>query len=296
MQYENDKEEEDTEKAVNTALLQHFYREGNFEIADTLCAELSEKQGLSVPEVEKDMRKPFEEMHELVRSLADHNIVPVVEWAKAHDAGLGEEGRQLQFQLHSLALIEWFRKDRKAALFYAREHLAPFYETHAEDIESLLGALAYSYDMEHSPYSALLYDDLWGEAEDKLVGAYCGLLGMAKESALKLCAYVGMQALPEIARVLTLMKGRTAAIALGPSEELPINTPVPLEHRYHSIFVCPVLKSQSTPNNPPMLLSCGHVISHEAILKLSRGNPNHKIKCPYCPAEFLASTAKRLYL
>ena len=31
------------------------------------------------------------------------------------------------------------------------------------------------------------------------------------------------------------------------------------EFTYYSVFTCPVSKDQSTPENPPMMLPCGHV-------------------------------------
>ena len=44
------------------------------------------------------------------------------------------------------------------------------------------------------------------------------------------------------------------------------------EHRYHSIFACPILRQQSTEHNPPVRLICGHVISRDALHKLSSSN------------------------
>lgn len=43
------------------------------------------------------------------------------------------------------------------------------------------------------------------------------------------------------------------------------------EHRYHSIFACPILRQQSSEENPPMKLVCGHVISRDALDKLCNG-------------------------
>ena len=63
-------------------------------------------------------------------------------------------------------------------------------------------------------------------------------------------------------------------------DELPIEVDVGQEHRYHSVFACPILRQQTTDQNPPMKLVCGHVISKDALNKLSIQN---KLKCPYCP-------------
>jgi hypothetical protein len=37
------------------------------------------------------------------------------------------------------------------------------------------------------------------------------------------------------------------------------------------VFACPILRQQSTENNPPVRLVCGHVISRDALNKLTSG-------------------------
>ncbi|EGT30059.1 hypothetical protein CAEBREN_12836 [Caenorhabditis brenneri] len=74
--------------------------------------------------------------------------------------------------------------------------------------------------------------------------------------------------------------------------ELPIGTFLNI---CHSAFACPILKEQCTETNPPMRLVCGHVVSRDAIARLtsshrinrsaSRNQRHHRFKCPYCPRE-----------
>lgn len=46
-----------------------------------------------------------------------------------------------------------------------------------------------------------------------------------------------------------------------PLVEYPIEIELGREHQYHSIFVCPISREIVHPNNPPIMLPCGHVIS-----------------------------------
>ncbi|GBP63791.1 Protein RMD5 homolog A [Eumeta japonica] len=61
---------------------------------------------------------------------------------------------------------------------------------------------------------------------------------------------------------------------------------------YHSVFACPILRQQASEQNPPMRLLCGHVISRDALNKLTQGV---KLKCPYCPMEQSPSEARQIY-
>lgn len=274
------------DEAVHQALLQHFYREGSFEAGDALAADMQSM-------ADAQLKEPFERMHALVRALAARDIAPAVRWAQQHERALGAAGHRLQFQLHALAFIGLLRADQHAALRYAQRAFPPFAAAFAPDVQTLMGALAFGHCLAASPYRAILYDDMWGEAEDVLVAAYCALLGLPKESALRLCLNIGSAAWPKISRVLALMKDRPG-VEWNPHDELPVEVDAAHDVRFHSVFVCPVLRQQSTPANPPMMIPCGHVISQEALLRLSKGNPNYRIKCPYCPAESTAAMAQKI--
>lgn len=92
---------------------------------------------------------------------------------------------------------------------------------------------------------------------------------------------------------------KTVLTSWSSAEELPINIKLPEANSFHSVFVCPVLKSATSVVDPkvlspkdPMMLPCGHVICREALGRLSSArNGNAKFKCPYCPLESSASQA-----
>ena len=62
-------------------------------------------------------------------------------------------------------------------------------------------------------------------------------------------------------------------------EELPIGVDLA---DFHPTLVCPVSKQLTGVADPPVLLSCGHIISKSSATKISR---SRVFKCPTCPAE-----------
>lgn len=64
--------------------------------------------------------------------------------------------------------------------------------------------------------------------------------------------------------------------------ELPMEIELPSWMGYHSIFICPILKEETTITNKPYVLPCRHFISEQALSKLAKGLGDD-IKCPYCP-------------
>ncbi|KAK7302624.1 hypothetical protein RJT34_13516 [Clitoria ternatea] len=77
-------------------------------------------------------------------------------------------------------------------------------------------------------------------------------------------------------------------------KHLPVPVELSKEFQFHSIFVCPVRRDQGTGENPPTLLPCLHVLSKQAIMKLSK-NSTRTFKCPYCPSEATVAYYRQLY-
>jgi len=54
------------------------------------------------------------------------------------------------------------------------------------------------------------------------------------------------------------------------TKELPIEIDLGDKFKFHDIFICPVAKEAAVGQNTPQLLTCGHVISKQALQKINR--------------------------
>jgi len=199
----------------------------------------------------------------------------------------------MEFELHRLQFIQYLSQNNDiAALAYARQHFPHFANTHMKEIQRLMGSLCYVGRVLESPYRGLLvWNDAitWSNLTSLFIVTACRLLSLPDQSPLLASVNAGALALPLLVKISTIMKGKTLdwnakefAVQLSDSE-----------YSYHSIFVCPVSREQSTPENPPMIMSCGHVIARLSMENLSKSSTS-RFKCPYCPTEQLPNNGKEI--
>jgi len=179
------------------------------------------------------------------------------------------------------------------AIGYARKHFSKFVDKYEKDIQLLMGTLMYfPVGLENSPYRRLCGSNLLVEAADTFLKDACSILGISKDSSLSVVTNTGCTALPALLNLKEVMISRQVTGIWNGRDELPIEIELDPDHRYHSIFACPILRQQSSEDNPPMKLVCGHVISRDALNKLCNGPT---MKCPYCPVDQSPNDAKLIY-
>jgi len=293
---------------LTEVVLQHLYREGRLEISETL----SRESGVTQYQCQ-DIRQPFIELNRILASLQERELGPALAWVQANREALNLRGTSLLFsraepggrqavrqnnglelRLHKLKFVELLRAgERLAAVRYARQHFPTFVSGQEREVQSLMGAVMYSGPgLEQSPYSHLLSPANWQETADLFLRDACALLGLSMESPLTVAVTAGCKALPALLNIKQVMQQRQVSAVWNAKDELPIEIELGGDCRYHSVFACPILRQQTADTNPPMKLVCGHVISKDALVKLTQG---HKLKCPYCPLEQSPGDARPLY-
>ncbi|KAG5312517.1 PREDICTED: protein RMD5 homolog A isoform X1 [Acromyrmex echinatior] len=280
---------------LNQIICQHFYRQGMLDIADELAVEAGIK-------TDEGRKEPFTELNYILDCLKQRNLEPALEWAKKHREALLAQNSSLEFKLHRLHFIRLVQQGpskQREAILYARQNLTQFVVRYEKEVQSLMGTLLYlPHGIQSSPYSHLLDPTLWLEIHDVFTKEACTLLGLSVDSPLSVCINAGCTALPALLNIKQVMQQRQVTGIWNGKDELPIEIDLGKQSRYHSVFACPILRQQSTENNPPMKLVCGHVISRDALNKLANANKNQfisRLKCPYCPAEQNPEDARLIY-
>ena len=258
-----------------------------------------------------NLQRKFAEMYLILDALqSQHNLEPAIAWAREHSTELEARGSNLEFELCRLKFVELYTSSSSssnadamsdadehsgllAALQYAQTVFPPFSSRYSKDISNLVGSLAFSPSLDCSPYHNLFFNaETWHSISQSFTREFCTLLGLSSTSPLYTALTAGSIALPVLqkySRIITTTKGQWTS-----ANELPVETPLPPQMLYHSIFVCPVSKEQATDTNFPVMLPCGHVIARESLQMHARGKT--RVKCPYCPVECAERDAKRVYI
>lgn len=307
---------------INRAIAMHLLREGQFSVASTFLTEATKNQpstdmedDMTMSGTEQDLgldslkseslRKQFANMYHILHQMKnERNLVPAIEWARSKSDELEKRGSNLEFELSKLQFVWLFlgkqpqngrssvSGGRQQALQYARQQLAHFRPRYLRDLQQLCGAIAFRPNLPDSPYRRMFLDnDTWEDLATSFTKEFCALLGLSADSPLYIAATAGAIALPHFSKLQVIMKDKRTEWTT--KHEIPVEVPLPPSYRFHSIFVCPVSKEQTTDANPPMMMPCGHVVAQESLLRLSK---NTRFKCPYCPNESQPKDAMKIYM
>uniref|UniRef100_A0A7N0USB5 Uncharacterized protein n=1 Tax=Kalanchoe fedtschenkoi TaxID=63787 RepID=A0A7N0USB5_KALFE len=272
---------------VNHIIASHFYRQGMFDIGDTFIAESNEPEAAAV-------KSQFLELYHILSAMTTRNLEPALTWASANHDKLRDNGSDLVLKLHRLHFVEILQScSRDDALMYARTYLAPFATSHMAEFQKLMACLLWAQKLDHSPYADLLSPSHWDTIGEELMRQFCNILGQSYESPLSVTIAAGVQALPQLLKLMNVVVEKKQDDWQS-IKQLPVPLDLDKEFQFHSIFVCPVSKDQASEDNPPMLMSCGHVLCRQSIAKMSKNNTK-SFKCPYCPMAVESKLCKQLY-
>ncbi|KAK5992674.1 E3 ubiquitin-protein ligase RMND5A [Cladobotryum mycophilum] len=317
---------------INRAIAMHLLREGQFSVASTFVRESrdhpvqpsdpwsprstrtdedgdddmtqDDDEESDVGAYTEDLQGKFSEMYSILSELKNKNLARAIEWARYNRVRLEANGSNLEFELSKLQFVWLFKgsavnglpddgnNGQSGALAYARQHFARFQSRHLSEITKLAGAIVYTPNLDQSPYKSIFeIDSAFEDVSTSFTREFCSLLGLSAESPLYIAVTAGSIALPRLIKYTTYMKEKKTEWTT--ENELAFETPLPPSMIYHPIFVCPVSKEQTTEQNPPMMLHCGHVICKESLQNIAKGL---RYKCPYCPTEGQVKDAIKITL
>ncbi|KAK0397061.1 hypothetical protein QR680_001960 [Steinernema hermaphroditum] len=262
----------DNRARVNKLIFDYLNSVGKVDVAECLRKEANVQPGDELN---------AEEVRGVMEAYRKGDFLHSIHWIEAKFP----KELDLLFELHQQHAIQLLAAGKKSeALHYLRSQMSDFNSQFGQRLAFLSGAIVSPSD--HPRYAILRQKSLNLQVEHTLARLLSGTFSHLSE-----ILDTGIRTVPSLIRLRQMMAARQEQLFFA--DELPIE--IPIEKHVHSTFTCPILKIQSTDNNPPMRLACGHVISRDALNKLAQNSRQIRLKCPYCPMESSASDAKRVY-
>jgi hypothetical protein len=271
---------------LSELIANHLYREALFDIGDKFIGEASCQASI-------EMKQLFQMMYEIHGALRAGKPEPALSWAMNNHDALMQNGSYLELKLHRIKFVEILKEgNRDEALLYARAYLTPFAPIHKDEFQRLSASIIWAGRLDQLPYTDLLLPTNWEKLAEEFAQQFCNLKGQSSTGPMGMTVAAGGQVLPIILKLMTVL---TAKREWHSMKQVPFPLDLHKEFQFHSVFVCPVLREQGSDDNPPMLLPCGHVLSKQSTMKLSK-NSSRSFKCPYCPLEASTSECKQLHI
>lgn len=269
---------------IENALAWHFLHEGFLETAKVF----SKETGLNcLPDTELIRSRQGLEATEAIVKRRD--LSPAIAWLEEHSSPTSSN---LLFDLHKLRFLQ-LAASQTEAIGYAQRHFAPFAPTRSQEIQTLLGGLLFQ-----STAALISPNYQTGNTNDERIWEQAKA-SMLKEinrvsSSMSTLILTGSRAIAEL-RIYQRLVGTDSKLtpkSWTDHQELPIQ----LENltHFHSEFWCPVSQEKTDyDSNPPMLLTCGHVVAKSSMLRIAKGR--QRFKCPTCPTEQAVDAAVPIY-
>ena len=312
---------------LNRAIALHLFRQGYIAVAETFL----EESGAHAPRqpyiAEAPTPPPSDEWHDAVAQIAfdwpwlhaqftdlyrilhamEHarDLQPAIAWTAQNAALLDARGSDLAFNLRRMQFVTTFLEvcatDKSEAGLdgplrawaFAREAFRAFQPRYRRQIEMLFGAVAFYPNITESPYQTEFESGpLVSDMPRQFAREFCSAMGLCADAPLCTAVTAGTVAMPALTRLQKLLSEGLGSWSSTRNEQ-PIEIDLPESFRFHPIIVCPVSKDQTTSENPPMMLPCGHVLARNSLERISSGA---KFKCPYCPRDSHPRDARRMYL
>uniref|UniRef100_A0A061RF38 Macrophage erythroblast attacher-like n=1 Tax=Tetraselmis sp. GSL018 TaxID=582737 RepID=A0A061RF38_9CHLO len=272
-------------KRLDRILLDHLLRCGFERTADKLCSD----SGLG-DLVDTHI---FKEAWRVVKALKERDCRVALAWCSANRSRLKRLKSNLEFKLRSQEFVELVRQgDRKGAIGYARQHLAPWAAAEMADLQRTVATLAFPADTACEPYRSIFDPVRWDDLAEAFLSELYRLHSLTPVSLLQIYMQAGLSALKT---PVSLEKNFNKEDPLSLPEFRALAEGLPFAKHGQSKLVCSVTKRMMDENNPPWVMPNGYVYSEQAVDIICARNDGRMV-CPITGESFERSELRRAYL
>lgn len=274
-------------KRLDRLLIDHLLRGGYYESATKLNDQCDLKNLTNI-----DL---FMVSKRVENSLAAGDTSKCLAWCHDNKSKLRKMKSTLEFKLRQQEFIELIKKNKKLeAIIHARKYLSNIDDSQREELEHIMGLLAYPIDTKKEPYRSLLDNSRWQSLVEHFKQENYSLFQLNSVSVFSVVLQAGLSALktPHCYRKSGL-RNPECPLCSPLLNELARQLPYP--HCSQSKLICSISGQPLNEHNPPMMLPNGYIYGENS-LRLMAAKNNGQIRCPKTQEEFGIDEVEKVYV
>ncbi|CCC68331.1 hypothetical protein NCAS_0B02470 [Naumovozyma castellii] len=235
--------------------------------------------------IDEIISNKFVVMGQIIQDLKKNNLNTCFQWCQENKTTIGSsQFSSLEFELYFLNALELIKVGNtvETAKYFIegipQDSLIAIKSDIISKVPRLLTQVILGQQIQDID---CLMEEQLTKCINLFTKVFCEHNNLTKDSPIFLITLSGLISFQYFIKYRTIRA--VAHVDWTTKDELPFDVKLPdfLTH-FHPIFICPVLKEETTEENPPYSLVCHHIISKKALDKLSK-NGTITFKCPYCP-------------
>ncbi|XP_074641550.1 E3 ubiquitin-protein transferase MAEA-like isoform X1 [Tubulanus polymorphus] len=185
----------------------------------------------------------------------------------------------LEFNLRTQEFIELIRSNKRLdAVKHARKYFTNLEDNQLNDVQRVMGLLAFPSDTQVAPYKELLDPSRWDSLVQQFRQENFKLHQLNSHSIFGVCLQAGLSALKTPHCYKRDGDGRNADCSVCSKYLNELARNLPYSHCSQSRLICGIGNKPMNENNPPMMLPNGQVYGLESLTAMAEANEG-KIVC-----------------
>lgn len=272
---------------LDRMLVEYFLRSGYYNTAIKLARQsnIEDLTNIDLFLVSKDVEE----------SLAGKETGKCLVWCYDNKSKLRKMKSSLEFNLRRQEFVELIRSDRRVeAVRHAKKYFANLEDGQLEDVQRVMGLLAFPSNTNISPYKELLDESRWQMLVQQFRHENFKLYQLSTYSVFTVALQAGLAALktPQCYKVEN-ERNPDCPVCAQPMNV--IANSLPYAHCSQSRLICHISGQPLNEHNHPLMLPNGYVYGEQALHAMAAANDG-KVTCPRTKETFTIKEAEKVFV
>ncbi|XP_041368384.1 E3 ubiquitin-protein transferase MAEA-like [Gigantopelta aegis] len=233
---------------------------------------------------------------EVEESLIRHETGPCLNWCYENKSKLRKMRSTLEFKVRRQEFIELVRNNQRLeAVKHARKYLSSVDDCHIQEVQKVMGLLAFPKITEKTPHKGLFSEDCWKELVQQFRNENFKLHQLNTTPVFTAALQAGLSSLKTPHCYKAHMSTRNTNCPVCSKNLNELARSLPYAHCSNSKLICTITGHSLNEHNPPMVLPNGHVYGYNSLVTMAASNDG-RVVCPRTREIYHLDEADKVYV